>query len=149
MGWTNPTTRVVGEKITAPIWNTDVADNLNFLGSSEVLGWQAFSFINSWIEGGVGPGTSGLLDGVPIAPSPAFRLEGGDTVRLAGQITGGSWGTPFAVLPAGYRPVYVVATPIIDGSGTAAFLNIDAGGTCNVGGGTGVAVLDGVTFPTN
>lgn len=29
MGWTNPTTRTVGEIITAAKWNTDLTDNLN------------------------------------------------------------------------------------------------------------------------
>lgn len=31
MAWTAPTTRIVGEFITAPIWNTDIVDNLTFL----------------------------------------------------------------------------------------------------------------------
>lgn len=31
MAWTNPTTRVVSEFITAPIWNTDLVDNLTYL----------------------------------------------------------------------------------------------------------------------
>jgi hypothetical protein len=31
MAWTAPTTRIVGEFITAPIWNTDLVDNLDYL----------------------------------------------------------------------------------------------------------------------
>lgn len=31
MGWNSPATRVTGELITAAIWNSDIADNLNYL----------------------------------------------------------------------------------------------------------------------
>lgn len=34
MAWTAPTTRVTGELITSTIWNTDLVDNLLFLGNT-------------------------------------------------------------------------------------------------------------------
>jgi len=34
MGWTNPTLRTSGELITANIWNTDLVDNLLFMGNT-------------------------------------------------------------------------------------------------------------------
>jgi len=87
MGWTDPTTRVVGELITAVDWNTDLVDNLLMLAGLAVPGCRITYEGSSvpYVDMGVSSPWEGQLTTVPfdtVDYDPAGQAD-----LAAGKIT--------------------------------------------------------------
>ncbi len=90
MAWTFPSTRATGDLITAAIWNTDLVNNLRYLGTDG--GWQTVadgSMTNSWVNG---------------TPAFAYRIQG-NVARLRGVVKSGGSGIAALTLPSFMWPV--------------------------------------------
>lgn len=92
MAWLTPRTWVAGEVVKATVFNAHWRDQLNWLHDGEV-GWSTLTLAGSWVN----------YDTTPFGPARYKKV--GPFVEVQGLIKSGAIGaTPFATLPAGYRP---------------------------------------------
>lgn len=82
MAWTAPTTRTTGTLITAAIWNTDVVDNLTYLGNTH----------DHTTAAGAGGGAALAAAGIPsmVNGTAAVATWTSTTSISAQDVTGGS-----------------------------------------------------------
>jgi hypothetical protein len=130
----------------------DGLDGLDGAGAG-AEGWQRVGDVG---EPGFGAPDWTAIPGGAV-PTPGFRSELGDVVRLSGQALqagGGNWNSatqPIFTLPAGYRPPAAVRIPVA-GAPTVepGQLYIEPDGDVFARGpGSGYVILDGVTFTTD
>jgi len=88
MAWTNPTLRTSGELITANIWNTDLVDNLLFLGNTHDHSGDAGDGVTAY--GSLPSGAIMAFD--TSCPSGWTRVSAFDGLYLRGASTYGGTG---------------------------------------------------------
>lgn len=76
MAWTSPSTRATGDLITASIWNTDIVENIKWLGdpSCAIATAAGTTSAGAWVSTSL---TSAFADGLTVDPTQLTVVRAG------------------------------------------------------------------------